>query len=644
MPDPARSIDRAARYAVASVMGAAALAGASAYPLAPGLAVAGLFVYGWALWRWPVLWLAVVPAALPALDLAPWSGWIWVEESDLVVVATIAVLVLRAPPRRADFVFVGLARAAITLTIVAALVGVALGLLRPGPPGGTVIAELSRWNALRIAKGLAIALALLPFLRQAIRERADAMVWLAAGMAAGLALVAAATIVEREAFTGLRDFTTPYRVVATFSSMHFGGGYIGAYAAMALPFLFVLVAQRGLVLRVGAAGIALGAFYTIVVTFARAAYGSALLSSMTVVLLSAFAPRRAIAAPVTLLLAIGAIGTIASLDARFMVRRIEFMVPDFETRLDQWQQGLAIADRGLATRLFGMGLGSYARTVLAVRPAGRAPTNIAMANADGRTYLVVRAGTTIYIGQKVAVEHERLYHVTLTARAPDRGAPIGVVLCEKLLLYSGNCQSTDFLLEPGAGWTRFSAFIASDGIGERIKLGFLRRPVELSVFAPMRGSTVEIADVSLEDAAGHELVANGDFSAGLDHWFLTDDDHAIWRIENEYLTIFFEEGALGLAALLLLTCAALVASFRATRRGDAVAPALAAATVAALASGFFDCPLEVPRLGALFYLLAFAAFAVDAASRRDKGPAVAGQALELVEPRGIEPRTSTMPL
>ncbi len=38
-----------------------------------GLAI-GLALYGVALWRFPSGWLLIVPAALPLLDLAPWTG------------------------------------------------------------------------------------------------------------------------------------------------------------------------------------------------------------------------------------------------------------------------------------------------------------------------------------------------------------------------------------------------------------------------------------------------------------------------------------------------------------------------------------------------------------------------------------------
>ena len=61
-------------------------------------------------------------------------------------------------------------------------------------------------NALRVAKGFAIALALLPFLRRALAERGDAPRLFGAGMAAGLALVAAAAMYERHVFTGTVRF------------------------------------------------------------------------------------------------------------------------------------------------------------------------------------------------------------------------------------------------------------------------------------------------------------------------------------------------------------------------------------------------------------------------------------------------------
>ena len=85
----------------AAVCLASTAAVVATYPVAPWALGIALMAYAAALLRWPGLWLAVVPAVLPALDLTPWTGWTRVGEPDLFVLVTIAILALRAPPRRA---------------------------------------------------------------------------------------------------------------------------------------------------------------------------------------------------------------------------------------------------------------------------------------------------------------------------------------------------------------------------------------------------------------------------------------------------------------------------------------------------------------------------------------------------------------
>jgi hypothetical protein len=150
-------------------------------------------------------------------------------------------------------------------------------------------------------------------------------------------------------------------------------------------------------------------------------------------------------------------------------------------------------------------------------------------------------------------------------------------------------------------------------------LGIFRRPTELAFFLPASGTAADITDISLTDPAGRELVANGDFAHGMARWFLTDDRHTLWRIENQYLMTLFEEGALGLVAFVLLGAAALGRALTALPRGEPIMPALAASLAAFLSSALLDCPLEVPRLAALFYLTAFAALALSETPKAPSG-------------------------
>ena len=59
------------------------------HPLWPAAAVGGFAVWALAVARWPALWLSVVPAALPLANLSPWSGWIGLDEFDLLLLATL---------------------------------------------------------------------------------------------------------------------------------------------------------------------------------------------------------------------------------------------------------------------------------------------------------------------------------------------------------------------------------------------------------------------------------------------------------------------------------------------------------------------------------------------------------------------------
>jgi VanZ family protein len=90
------------RLVLAAICLASAAALAWEYPLGGWQALAALAAWVAVLWLRPALWFIMLPAIMPSLDLAPWTGWIAVSEADIAVLATVAVLLLRAPPSRQD--------------------------------------------------------------------------------------------------------------------------------------------------------------------------------------------------------------------------------------------------------------------------------------------------------------------------------------------------------------------------------------------------------------------------------------------------------------------------------------------------------------------------------------------------------------
>lgn len=75
-----------------SVILCAGLAAAAlAYPAGKLVLAPALLAYCALLWWRPHAWLIAVPALLPVLDLAPWTGWFYLDELDLLLLATCAV-------------------------------------------------------------------------------------------------------------------------------------------------------------------------------------------------------------------------------------------------------------------------------------------------------------------------------------------------------------------------------------------------------------------------------------------------------------------------------------------------------------------------------------------------------------------------
>jgi hypothetical protein len=225
--------------AVALAMLALLAWGLSVYPASRPAMAAGLAVYAALLLYRPALWLLVVPAMLPVFDLAPWTGWFFFEELDLLLLATAAVGYWRwgpvpgNPVRLAPGVKPGLALVA-SCAAFAAWHG-----LQPLPPldANSFSSYLSPYNSLRVAKGFAWAALLLPLMRRHAGEGNNLRRLFIPGMLLGLAAASLAVAWERAVFPGLMNFSSDYRPTAPFSAMHTGGAALDAYLAMSFPFV-----------------------------------------------------------------------------------------------------------------------------------------------------------------------------------------------------------------------------------------------------------------------------------------------------------------------------------------------------------------------------------------------------------------------
>jgi glycopeptide antibiotics resistance protein len=606
---------------------------------------AGLAGYAALLWVRPNWWLAALPAAIGAVDLAPWTGRFFVEEFDLLAAATLAVLIARRPPGGSDLPPLAGSRGMIlALLALSYLIALDLPDLLAAPTDANAFnTYFSPFNGLRVAKGFLWALLLLPFLRQAQREAPEeAFRLLATGMGLGLAATSAWALAERLAFVGPFDFDTVIRVTGSFSSMHIGGGHLGAYLVMGLPFLAAPLAVRMPALARPAAFAAMAlAGYVLLATFQRAAYAAFAVAAVVLVWgLLAAARRgggRAGRVVAALVLALPVCGALvwAGLSGSFVESRFSTVGQDMEIREDNWLSGLAMRSPGLGTALFGEGLGSFPVTYLLRNADGVTTGSFAVLSEEGDRFLRLAPGLTQYFEQRLSAEGGGAHRLTVDVRSPT-GGRFALFWCRKALLYSFTCQRTAFDLAPGEDWETLDWETAPPPRTARGPLA-AGSPASLAMLTLDPGTVVDVDDVRLVGPGGAELIANGGFEQNTDRWFFSDDNHLAWRIKNQYLMVLFEQGWFGLAVFLAAVAAAAVRLMRAIGRGSSTAAVVLSGLAGFLALGVTESLLEAPRLGFLFYLLLFWGLARPRRSAEEVAAGRPPQALRMAERESLRP-------
>ena len=223
--------------------------------------------------RWPLLWLASLPALLPLLDWSPWSGWLALQEFEIFMLGLLAAGYWNLPQQQKGGRLATSSRVLLGAYCLSWLVALFIG-VNGAQAGLMESGSLGAMNVLRGAKGFLLALLLLPLLSRAWSQREQALwKYFVPGAIAGLGIASLAVILERWLFTGLSDFASDYRAVGSFYEMFAGGAALDCYLSAMLPICVWWLMQRRLDARsaFGAAVLAL-ATYAALATFSRGVY------------------------------------------------------------------------------------------------------------------------------------------------------------------------------------------------------------------------------------------------------------------------------------------------------------------------------------------------------------------------------------
>jgi len=408
----------------------------------------------------------------------------------------------------------------------------------------------SPYNALRLAKGAVWALLMIALDRRFAASGLDARRPFAWGMVAGLALTVVAIVWERTAFSAVWDFADGYRVTGPFSAMHTGGAYVDGYLAAAMPFLMLLTYKtRHWSVRIGGVVLMLAATYALMVTFSRGGYlafGVAVGLVVAVMLCDIFLhTKRVVRGGLLVAAATGALVLVALpiFKGDFVQARLNTAGADLAFRQARWQDTLALRDAGWPTALFGMGLGRYPETKYWRSTLDAQMGTYQLKAESGNTYLRLGSGDPIGLDQFVAVVPGQSYVLKLDVRPSKPGVTITVPVCEKWLLTSANCVVPAINLGTGFGaWRSVQAPFTATGFDAQP--WYSHKPVKLALTYAGTQSTLDIDNIKLESADGQSLPRNGDFSSGLDHWFMATAGtlHAHWRTHSLFYGVLFDQG------------------------------------------------------------------------------------------------------
>lgn len=245
------------------------------------------------------VWLFLLPALLPVSDMTLYSGRLYFDEFDFLILITLAYLYFFSPRYCLPVNFSG---KGIIINLLALSFIISTLFFFPGFGEITLnsfSSFISPYNGLRVVKGFSWAWLLWPFLNHSFQtDRENTEKYLLAGLIGGIILCSVGILWERNVFISLGngdglykfvsyllDYTSSYRITGQFSTMRVGGTAIDGYLVLIIPFsLIAFWYSASSKMHFLSLFCFLFGTYTIMVTFSRGLYAGFLVAMIILAL------------------------------------------------------------------------------------------------------------------------------------------------------------------------------------------------------------------------------------------------------------------------------------------------------------------------------------------------------------------------
>ena len=280
--------------------------------------------------------------------------------------------------------------------------------------------------------------------------------------------------------------------------------------------------------------------------------------------------------------------------------RAETTSQDYLGRLEHWTSVINSGEWSLNNTLFGQGAGSFPRNYAFSFP--ERINEIGYADFSGGK-LGFKSGADLMIGQRIEGMSVGLYQLTLRYQGLEN-VNANVAICRRNLMiferWAVDCNGEKVRLTGSSNGSTVTVNIENTK-----KESYLNLPSILTISSNQKDTFFSVNEVSLKKITGDEMILNGNFEQGMDHWyFYYNFEHLAWHIKNLYVSQFYQFGIFGCFLFFALYFLA-IKNIESSGNNNLIKVALSGVLMGYLVLGTFGDPLDSARAATWFFIAMF---------------------------------------